>query len=185
MKEESLDSTNTTIDVEQIQLFDKGVLDGSTNLASQDGTGDAERSGIRCSFCGTKVDPKDKSTYAEIRSYVHGEKKDSAVLRNYTGRYAHEACVNNLKSGIAPDQPNLNSAMDSSIEQPEDQDLPTDQSESYIKGYKDGFEDTYNNDPALSGNQRIDPEEYETGYIAGETARNSRLSIIPTEDQCQ
>lgn len=58
----------------------------------------------QCSMCPDPVDPKDPDTYHEVSTWVHGEKKDGATLRDYTGRVAHMSCVQKKQEGQAPGQ---------------------------------------------------------------------------------
>lgn len=60
-----------------------------------------------CAFCGKSVNLDDPKIYNEITAWVHGEKSDGATLREKTGRFAHDECVQLVKAGQAPDQPML------------------------------------------------------------------------------
>lgn len=60
-----------------------------------------------CALCGGPVNPYDVGTYKQVSGWVHGKKRDSMTLREDTGKFAHEYCVNKAKSGQAPDQPDL------------------------------------------------------------------------------
>lgn len=57
--------------------------------------------------CGNPVNPHDIGTWKEVRGFVGGPKKDSMRLRENTGRYAHNACVQKLQEGQAIDQPSM------------------------------------------------------------------------------
>lgn len=57
--------------------------------------------------CGKPVNPHDVGTWKEVRGFVGGPKKDSMRLREDTGRYAHDACVQKMQEGQAVDQPSL------------------------------------------------------------------------------
>lgn len=56
-----------------------------------------------CAFCNRAVDPDDPTNYRQVTSWVHGPKMDGPVLREQTGRVAHELCVQKVKDGIAPE----------------------------------------------------------------------------------
>ncbi len=60
-----------------------------------------------CSFCGMTVDSGQPHTWKEVRGWVRGPKKDSMTLREDTGRYAHEFCINKAREGQSSDQPEL------------------------------------------------------------------------------
>lgn len=60
-----------------------------------------------CTFCGHRADSDDPSTYHQVVSWVHGPKLDGPVLREQTGKIAHEVCVQHQIAGQAPDQPEL------------------------------------------------------------------------------
>lgn len=61
-----------------------------------------------CTFCPNPVLEADNlDTYYEVSTWVHGEKKDGATLRSYTGRVAHAACVQQKQEGQAPGQETL------------------------------------------------------------------------------
>ena len=60
-----------------------------------------------CPFCHASVDKHDPTTWHLVRGWVTGTKKDSMTMREYTGLYAHNACIKKVKTGQAPDQPSL------------------------------------------------------------------------------
>lgn len=60
-----------------------------------------------CPFCPNPVNPHDLGTYKLVEGWVKVKSGDSMVLRRDTGNYAHEACVNKLREGQAPDQESL------------------------------------------------------------------------------
>lgn len=57
--------------------------------------------------CGNPVNPYDQGTWKEVRGFVGGPKSDSMRLREDTGRYAHNACVQKVAEGQTIDQPSL------------------------------------------------------------------------------
>lgn len=58
-----------------------------------------------CTFCENPIDKDDLSNFKEVTNWVHGPKSDGAVLREFTGRVAHEDCIRKIQSGQAADQP--------------------------------------------------------------------------------
>lgn len=62
---------------------------------------------MQCAFCEKQVDLDNTDNYREVTSWVTGPKLDGPVLREQTGRVAHQKCVDNLVHGQAPDQPEL------------------------------------------------------------------------------
>lgn len=60
-----------------------------------------------CPFCTNPVDPDDPDNYQEAVSWVTGPKLDHPVLRERTGRVAHQTCIDKLVDGQAPDQETL------------------------------------------------------------------------------
>jgi hypothetical protein len=60
-----------------------------------------------CVFCKGPVNPFDQSTWTRVIGWVHGPRKDSMTLRENTGEYAHDHCVEKAKSGQPIDQPDL------------------------------------------------------------------------------
>ena len=57
--------------------------------------------------CGNPLNPYDEGIWKEVKGFVGGPKKDSMRLREDTGRYAHNACVEKANQGQAPDQEEL------------------------------------------------------------------------------
>ena len=63
---------------------------------------------VECALkCGNPLNPFDIGVWKEVRGFVGGEKKDSMVLREDTGRYAHSSCVEKARAGQHPTQPEL------------------------------------------------------------------------------
>lgn len=80
-----------------------------------------------CAFCRRYVDAQDESTYFETVSWVHGKKKDSSVLRKYTGRKACSDCIALLRSGIDPRNEDLLGSLDApATSDSVDNPIPTD-----------------------------------------------------------
>ena len=57
--------------------------------------------------CGKPVNPHDIGVWKQVIGFVGGPKKDSMRLREDTGRYAHDACVQKVQGGQAVDQPSM------------------------------------------------------------------------------
>lgn len=49
-----------------------------------------------CLFCEKSVIHADESTYFEVTTWVRGSSRDSAILRDYSGRVAHRECVKGI-----------------------------------------------------------------------------------------
>jgi hypothetical protein len=60
-----------------------------------------------CNICFQEVDPHAESTWKQVKGWVGGPRKDSMRLREDTGEFAHDACIEKLSNGIPPDQPDL------------------------------------------------------------------------------
>jgi hypothetical protein len=130
---------------------------------------------ITCSFCGKPVDPESDTTYAEVRSWIHGAKKDRAVLRKYTGLYADSHCISLLRSGHHPSQKTLDeTAEDSPVADRLNEALATDRHPEWLEGFADGI--------AGKSSRITDSEEYEDGYLEGEGHRDfGKVSVPITE----
>jgi hypothetical protein len=57
---------------------------------------------MNCEFCGDPVDMDDPDVQRQVTSWVHGPKLDSPVLREQTGKVAHNECVQMVVNGVAP-----------------------------------------------------------------------------------
>lgn len=57
--------------------------------------------------CGKPVNPHDIGSWKQVTGWVGGPRKDSMRLREDTGKYAHNHCVQKLQEGQAVDQPSL------------------------------------------------------------------------------
>lgn len=64
-----------------------------------------------CVYCGKPVNPFDSSTWKLVTGWVGGPKRDSMRLREDTGKYAHNHCIQKLATGQAVDQPEITEAV--------------------------------------------------------------------------
>jgi len=60
-----------------------------------------------CSFCRKLVDRTDETAYEQITTWVQRPQMHGAVIREYTGRLAHEECIKKARDHIAADQQSL------------------------------------------------------------------------------
>ena len=65
------------------------------------------RMSVPCYFCGEGVNPFDEHIAKQVTGFVGGPKKDSMSLREDTGNYAHQLCVDKAKEGQVPGEPDL------------------------------------------------------------------------------
>jgi hypothetical protein len=72
-----------------------------------DPVGDIARIVGLCPFCNRHVARDHPETWKQVVGWVGGPRKDSMRLREDTGRYAHNHCVEKAQIGQAPDQPSL------------------------------------------------------------------------------
>lgn len=157
----SLTETDLTPSV-QLPLFEEPSDEAHVlSSASEDNT---VLPAAQCYFCGRGVDPRSDSTYAEVRSWVSGPKKDSAVLRQYTGLYADSDCISLLRAGMHPSQKTLEetSSADPTSERAEFE-LAPDRSDNWQKGFRDGV---------IGTRSDIEEEDYYEGYSEGQAARD-------------
>lgn len=145
-------------------LFD---LPGVTHVIDENSNDTPPSSGNSCAYCGKYVDPSDESTYSQITSWVSGKKKDSAILRTYTGRYACKYCIELQRAGLGPDQAEVFGLLDEPVvsRADDDVDLFTDETKDYKAGYAAG----------LVGENVISFEfvsdDFRRGYVAGKEKR--------------
>ncbi len=158
----------------QLALFEE-PSDEAHQLSSPHADDSASLLTATCAFCGRPVDPKSDTTHAEVRSWVYGAKKDHAVLRDYTGRYADSHCISLLRSGHHPSQKTL----DETIREPDiadrlTQTLGTDRSAEWLEGFAD----------AIAGKTRavVDSDDYYDGFTEGEMHRSYGRVSIPITD---
>lgn len=57
--------------------------------------------------CGNPLNPYDEGTWKEVRGFVGGPRKDSMVLREDTGAFAHNSCIEKARRGQVADQPDM------------------------------------------------------------------------------
>lgn len=62
---------------------------------------------VKCFFCGGPVNPHDLGTWKQVTGWVGGARKDSMTMREDSGEYAHDHCVNKARMGQAVDQPDM------------------------------------------------------------------------------
>lgn len=123
---------------EQLALFEEPANESNLS-ASSDSDDQASLLTATCNFCGRPVDPKHESTYAEVRTWVHGPKKDSSVLRQYTGLYADSGCVALLRAGHHPMQKTLDETnAEPAISDRITHTLATDRSPEWLRGFTAG-----------------------------------------------
>lgn len=61
----------------------------------------------KCGLCGGPIDKNQKDSWKQVVGWVGGPRKDSMRLREDTGRYAHDYCVEKVQAGQAPDQESM------------------------------------------------------------------------------
>src|SRR3954469_3062673 len=88
---------------EEVPLFESPATGGqdAKDLSRESG-GDVTVGQHYCSICLRRVSMDDPTTYLEVRAWVRGAKKDSAVLRQYTGLVACGDCIAKLRAGVSP-----------------------------------------------------------------------------------
>lgn len=151
----------------QLALFEE-PSDEANKLPSPQADDSASLLTATCTFCGRPVDPKSDTTYAEVRSWVYGAKKDHAVLRQYTGLHADSRCISLLRSGHHPSQRTLDeTACDPQVADRLTEALATDRSFSWLRGFAEGMA---GDDSDSTG--ATDPDDYLDGYAEGEQHRD-------------
>lgn len=61
-----------------------------------------------CSLCFKPINSSNnQDLWKEVKGWVGGPKKDSMRMREDTGRFAHNYCVEKIQSGQTPDQPSM------------------------------------------------------------------------------
>lgn len=144
----------------QLPLFEEPPRDEADKLSSPRSDNPVLPAST-CTFCGRTVDPKSDTTYAEVRSWVSGPKKDSAVLRDYTGLYADGDCISLLRSGLHPTQKTLEETANAApVSETAEYTLVPERSENWHRGYLDGLHD---NNLGLS-----EDEDYNQGFLEGQ-----------------
>lgn len=61
----------------------------------------------KCALCHKDLNPHDLGIWKQVTGWVGGPKKDSMRLRDDTGKYAHDGCVQKLSAGQPVDQPSM------------------------------------------------------------------------------
>lgn len=141
---EEYNGPTDSITTEQNALFEPPAdgASGAENLPSKDPS-DVTESQRHCTFCRRRISLDDPTTHSEVTAWVRGPKKDSSVLREYTGRNACGDCITKLRAGISPDAKDFETLLS---EEPEKSSVEvhifTDRSPGYIKGYGDGRTNT-------------------------------------------
>lgn len=97
-----------------------------------------------CVFCQGPLNPHDLGIWKQVVGWVGGPRKDSMTLRQDTGLYAHDGCIQKSKDGQTADQPDIFEAGDAE---------PVDQ-ERMDKIVADAFEvlDEYHNRVCIGQN---------------------------------
>jgi hypothetical protein len=72
--------------------------------------GEVTMSTTPCFFCGEGVVPYTPGVAKQVTGFVGGPKMDSMSLREDTGKHAHQTCVDKVKEGQVPGEPDLFSA---------------------------------------------------------------------------
>lgn len=167
----------TEVSTEQGTLFGEDVARGEKNLEGENSTDNKELGATShssgCYFCGASAEADDPTSYEEVTSWVRGKKKDSSVLRVYTGRRACKECIDKLRVGIAPDQVGVVEALDAAgAFRTGEYDLITDRSAAYLNGFSAGrngeaFIEKYH---LLSDEYR----DYREGYDEGQSQREAQ-----------
>lgn len=157
----------------QLALFEE-PSDEANKLPSPQADNSASLFTATCSFCGRPVDPKSDTTYAEVRSWVYGAKKDHAVLRQYTGLYADGNCISLLRSGHHPSQRTLDeTADDPPVADLLNETLATDRSPEWLEGFADGV--------AGKSSRVTDSEDYEDGFLEGQEHQDFSIEAPVTD----
>lgn len=149
---------------EAVPLFESPTNEATNekDVSSED-PGDATESPNHCSFCGRRVSLDDPTTYSEVLSWIRGPRKDSSVLRKYTGSHACGDCIAKLRSGLSPKEVDFETALDAPAESAPAGDIFTDRSASYATGYADG----YAGQDAEPMKYEVDAKEYRDGWYDG------------------
>ena len=169
--ETSSSSTKNDGPTAQLALFEE-PSDEAHKLSSPHTDDSASLLTATCSFCGRPVDPKSDTTYAEVRSWVYGAKKDHAILRQYTGLYADSHCISLLRSGHHPSQKTLDeTAEEPAVTNRLDEALATDRSPEWLLGFGHG----------VSGHSADFPDDadYQDGYLEGDQHRDFGRAQVP------
>lgn len=166
-----------SVKTETVPLFESpGIEAGIAKDVSSQSGGDAPVGQHYCSICLRRVSLDDPTTHSEIRAWVRGTKKDSAVLRQYTGNLACGDCIARIRAGVGANTPDFETALDSIAPAPQDNRgaIFTDMSAAYRTGYDDGLHGR----PSECFAYVLDEDgedEYRTGWSDGLAQREIRL----------
>jgi len=125
----------------------------------------------QCCFCQRRVDPSDPDTHEEITSWVHGKKKDSAVLRSRSGRLACRDCISKMRAGLAIDQPDYETLLAEDPKTAYVDGIFSDRHVSYDLGYRQGLDGESTLSPVELEKLEANLDEYYEGHSDGEEAR--------------
>lgn len=157
--------------IKEVPLFESPATGGQDEkeLQSEDPT-DAGGSQRHCSFCSRRVSVDDPTAYSQITSWVRGPKKDSPVLREYTGLVACGNCIAKLRAGVSPTSPDFEEALDAPAEPVRadyDGSIFTDQSESYLNGHSIGYSGMDLDPSYYDGLTHQEMQEFRDGWLDG------------------
>lgn len=165
---------------EAVPLFESPANEATDekNVPSKD-SGDAAESSNHCSFCGRRVSLDDPTTHSEVISWIRGPRKDSSVLRKYTGSHACGDCISRIRSGLSPKEVDFETALASEREvpHPSDESIFTDRSYDWSQGYR--FARAGNpTSPVLEENA-----EFMEGFQSGSADRELEIYLYHREDE--
>jgi hypothetical protein len=153
---------------EEVPLFESPATGGQDEKdLSRESGGNVTVGQHHCSICFRRVSMDDPTTYLEVRAWVRGAKKDSAVLRQYTGLVACGDCIAKLRAGVSPHAQDFEAALDApafpALVDP-NAAIFTDVSPDYRTGHDDG----YAGRPSEPGKYILDSmDEYRNGWVDG------------------
>lgn len=171
-------------DTEQAALFDPPSGDEAheENAVTQEEADPTSRH--QCCFCQRRVDPGDPDTYEEVTSWVHGKKKDSAVLRTRNGRLACGDCISKMRAGMAVDQQDYETLLDGDPERADVDGIFSDRSESYYAGYSAGLSGNSSSPPTDIDEIDSGSFDWDCGYADGEEYRIAKERLgTPLSEQ--
>lgn len=166
--EEYFEKVDPKTETDQTELF---VVEQTLfDMEGKDDSPPAVAVGPTCAFCSTPVDASEESTHSEVLSWIRGKKKDSSVLRSYTGRYACSPCIKVLRSGIDPREPNAFQLLEEASVSVAvgDKVLFTDQSPIYTAGFSAGL----NGNPDNRDPNSMHPD-WKEGFLVGQEQRTA------------
>lgn len=157
--------------IKEVPMFESPATGGQDEkeLQGKDPT-DAGGSQRHCSFCSGRISVDDPTTYSQITSWVRGPKKDSPVLREYTGLVACGNCIAKLRAGVSPTSSDFEEALDAPAEPVHadyDGSIFTDQSEFYLRGHSVGYSGMDLDPECYTGLTYGQMDEYRNGWLDG------------------